>query len=337
MKLTKTTILATAGSRTSTAFLPDGRLVVAQDYGETPRLTVFREGKAAFEITEALDKAKVSRRMLPHVETTPSGAVLVSYKTGTKGLPDSNLKYRGVWLCQIGPYGKSKFVQALGASIGNGQVQIGDGGCEVMGRGGAFTRFDDALVPSASGAFPMGDSGEKCQFRIDVAGKRHTVMNGYNNYPSRYNSDYLIAAGKPPIMGFDDKQFPMMGSDFYHPGLGVCRANPKRAFVGSVFAGSVCLRIITPRLKQTGITRFPATFECRHGPQMLPRPQGGCLCLYRLGGTIMAVTAWKGSNRWGRPVSLCAGQYASGAFNPDTGKLTVCAQQAGSLTRYDFA
>lgn len=335
MKLTKTTVIATAGSRTSTAFLPDGRLVVAQDYGERPQLTVFIEGKAAFEITEALDKAKVSRRMLPHVETSGEN-VLVSYKTGTKGLSKACQHFRGVWLCKVGLTGKAQFVQALGEIAGNGQVQILDDGCEVMGRDGLFTIYNGAFSPVLAGRFPLGDSGEKCQFRLDASGKVHTMMNGYNLYSSRYNSDYLITAGKPPIMVFSDKQFPQMGDDLCHPGLGVDRVKPKRAFVGSYFGDAAFLRMITPAGKLTGIARYAATFEGRHGPQMIPRPNGGCVCLFNRGGFVMAVTSWKGSNKWGAAVALCPGRYASGAFSPVTGKLTVCAQVGKNLIRYDF-
>jgi hypothetical protein len=341
-----------AFERSSVAWTDDGRIVVAADMGEKPELWFgeepVRNGLIVMKVlVDGMEKNPIyaNRCFLPKVVVDCAGGVWVSFKTGTKELDQKHRPgtTRGVALAAVYDGEDPEVVLAL-RDVGHGQAQAVPGrrGVVVLGTAGRWAQFDETLRKANEGGFPAGDSGEKVQFRISPSLKKsgaavwHTCHNGCKEQASRYARTGLAQ----PLTWAEHAAYPDQGKDLNHPGLGVDAKKRLRAFMGAVLQGALRINLVDKASLKFPANRLPAlhaaTLENRHGPQFIPHPAGGMLCLFNYGGKVMCldVEAAVADPAGVKAQVLASGRFASGAIRGST--MAVVFARDGRLWKREF-
>lgn len=349
MKLTAVTAEMKIGSgafeRSSVAWTTDGRLVVAADMGIKPVLYFGEEPVrgSSFTMRPLVDGTEknpiyANRIMNSMVVVDADGGVWVTAKCGTKGMAGKKGITRGVLTAAVFD-GDDPEVELTLKDVGHGMAQAvpGRAGCVVMGTEARWVQYDGTMGKIGSGDFGQMGSGEKIQFRIATKSGTsvwHVCHSGCSREPSRY----LCTGMAKGITWADYKAYPMQGDDTNHPGLGVDKKKPYRAVMGAVYGGQVRVNLADNGVLAFNAATLPslgeATIEDRHGPQFIPNPKGGMICLFNLKGKVMWAQVQDVLAGSAKAQVLLSGRFASGAVRGD--RLAVCYASGGGLVKKEF-
>ncbi|MBN1672364.1 MAG: VCBS repeat-containing protein [Kiritimatiellae bacterium] len=298
-----------SGSRPSIAADTSNQPHIVLDYGSSKYLYIFhrindRWSQAVFAVGSPGGRYDASRLYMPRIEIDSRDRAWISCKFGCKEY--GSMLGQGLWCYQnMSTSPSEKWFRHVCVHKGNGNVSLDrfypDRGA-VLGTLGNWIVLDSSGSTVAIGNMNSGSSGEKIRFRIasydppTQEGVWHSAMCGYSLQPGSYQNSLRRAQGLNPTTWAAYGPYREQGSDFYHPGVGVDKKDPRRAYIACVFNAGLVYNVWDGQRMLFDTSRLPvadpnATFEIRYDPQWCPAPgdDGGAFLCWTTGGRIKLV------------------------------------------------
>lgn len=293
------------GERPSIALDTLGQPHISAQSQDSKRLNLYHRINGVWQaVTIAEGKqggeVRASRLMMSRIEIDAANRAWVSCKLGTKEYGD--MLGQGLWMYNSVESAPAKaFFKFLGdkeTSSGNGSVALDPaepGLAVVLSRDGIWIKVDTTGAIVQRGGVNVGESGEKIKFdivsRSGALGVWHVATVGYSQMASSYQNTVRQAAGLESVPWAGFKAYPEMGSDFYHPGVGVDRANSEVCYLSARFNPGLVINIWdgTQMLyppQALPVVDSAAVFDERFAPQWTAANGGGAFLLWSHAGMV---------------------------------------------------